>query len=154
MKKLVLSMGILFLGAVALKAQSVTPSPSTNAEMTFEKEVHDYGTVKQGADGNCEFVFTNTGTTPLVISDARGSCGCTVPTWPKEPIKPGAKSSIKVHYDTKRPGPISKTVTITANVEGQTKVLRIKGTVEATDPANSNTGAPTNTNGGLAPKND
>ncbi|MFI5204969.1 MAG: DUF1573 domain-containing protein [Flavobacteriales bacterium] len=153
MKKLILSMGLLFLGAVALKAQSVTPSPASGAEMTFEKEVHDYGTVKQGADGNCEFIFTNTGTTPLVISDARGSCGCTVPTWPKEPIKPGAKSTIKVHYDTKRPGPISKTVTVTANVEGGTKVLRIKGTVEATATTPTN-GAPVKTETGVTPKND
>lgn len=147
MKKLIISMGILFLGAVALKAQNATPE--TGAEMTFEKEVHDYGTLQQGANGDCEFVFTNTGTANLVIQDARGSCGCTVPEWPKDPIKPGAKNAIKVHYDTKRPGPINKTVTITANVEGGTKVLRIKGMVEATQPA----GAPVKNDTG-APKNE
>lgn len=150
MKKLILSMGVLFLGAVALKAQTVpTTTNEPVTEMTFEKDVHDYGTITQGANGDCEFVFTNTGAHPLIIKDARGSCGCTVPEWPKEPIKPGQKSSIKVHYDTKRVMPINKTVTITANIEGGTKTLRIKGNVIA--PAS--TGAPVNTSEGMAPKN-
>src|SRR5688500_14133308 len=127
MKKMILSMGVLSLGAVALKPQRVTPSPASGADMTLDSIVHAYGTGTQGDGGNCVFVLSNPGTTPLVISAARGSCGCTVPTWPKEPIKPGAKSTLKVHYHTKRPGPISKTVTVTANVEGGTKVLRIKG---------------------------
>jgi hypothetical protein len=148
MKKLILSMGILFLGAVASKAQTA-PVAAQQAEMTFQKEVHDYGEIKQGANGDCEFKFTNTGSAPLIISDAKGSCGCTVPEWPKNPIKPGETSSIKVHYDTKRQGPINKTVTVTANIEGGTKVLRIKGNVLAPE----NTGAPVNNNTG-APRND
>ncbi|MCB0756766.1 MAG: DUF1573 domain-containing protein, partial [Flavobacteriales bacterium] len=69
---------------------------------------------------------------PLIISKAKGSCGCTVPEWPKEPIAPGAKSAIKVKYDTKRVGPISKSVTITSNsVDNSTFLLKIKGTVKA-----------------------
>nr|MDP6908462.1 DUF1573 domain-containing protein [Flavobacteriales bacterium] len=79
-----------------------------------------------------EFVFTNSGTEPLIISKAKGSCGCTVPEWPKEPIAPGAKASIKVKYDTKRVGPISKSVTITSNsVDSSTALLKIKGSVKA-----------------------
>ena len=66
----------------------------------------------------------------MIISNARGSCGCTVPTWPKEPIKPGTEGVIKVKYDTNRPGPINKSVTITSNAKTPTKVLRIKGNVE------------------------
>lgn len=147
MKKLILSMGILFLGAVATKAQNA-PVAAQQAEMTFSKEVHDYGDIKQGGNGDSEFKFTNTGSAPLIISDAKGSCGCTVPEWPKNPIKPGETASIKVHYDTKRVGPINKTVTVTANIEGGTKVIRIKGNVlqpETTGaPVNNTNGAPRN----------
>ncbi len=101
-------------------------------QIEFEKSEHDYGEIEQGGDGKTEFVFTNTGTEPLIISKAKGSCGCTVPTWPKEPIAPGAKSSIEVKYDTKRVGPISKSVTITSNsVDSGTVLLKIKGSVKA-----------------------
>jgi hypothetical protein len=80
----------------------------------------------------------------LIISNAKGSCGCTVPEWPKEPIAPGAKASIKVKYDTNRPGVINKNVTITSNaVNSPEKVIYIKGTVS---PAPEN-GTPTNTSG-------
>jgi hypothetical protein len=84
----------------------------------------------------------------LIISNAKGSCGCTVPEWPKEPIAPGAKATIKVKYDTKRPGAINKSVTITSNaVNEPTKVIRIKGNVlpapEGTAPVN-NSGVPAN----------
>src|SRR4051812_4643232 len=69
---------------------SEKPANNPNApEISFENEIHDYGTIKQGANGACEFKFKNTGKEPLVISNARGSCGCTVPTWPKEPIMKG-----------------------------------------------------------------
>ena len=101
-------------------------------QIEFDRIEHDYGTIDQGGDGKTEFVFTNTGTEPLIISKAKGSCGCTVPTWPKEPIAPGAKASIEVKYDTKRVGPISKSVTITSNsVDNSTALLKIKGTVKA-----------------------
>lgn len=145
MKTLVLSLGLLFLGTVAFTSN--VNAQVAGAEVSFDKEVHDYGNVKQGGNGECEFKFTNTGTEPLIISDAKGSCGCTVPEWPKTPIKPGETASIKVKYDTKRVGPINKTVTVTSNATTEpTKTLRIKGTVEAVE----STGAPVNTNGGPA----
>lgn len=101
-------------------------------QIDFERIEHDYGTIDQGGNGKTEFVFTNTGTEPLIISKAKGSCGCTVPTWPKEPIAPGASASVEVKYDTKRVGPISKSVTITSNsVDQSTALLKIKGTVKA-----------------------
>ena len=109
MKKLLFALSIVF-AASSLNAQTpVEKGP----KMVFSKEVHDYGTIKYDGDPNCSFEFTNTGDEPLIISNAKGSCGCTVPEWPKEPIAPGEKGSIKVKYDTKREGPISKTVTIT-----------------------------------------
>jgi len=138
MKKMILWMGITFLGSTMTQAQTQVGT----AEITFQKEVHDYGDVKQGANGECEFKFTNTGTVPLIISEARKSCGCTIPEWPKYPIKPGETASIKVSYDTKRVGPINKTVTIVANIEGGEKVIRIKGNVLA----NSTEGVPVNKN--------
>lgn len=122
--------------AFGLKAQETKQAAPQVAdadapEMVFESELHDYGTIKQGADGTYEFKFTNTGNSDLLISNARGSCGCTVPTWPKEAVKKGASSIIKVHYDTNRIGAFSKTVTITSNAKTPTKVISIKGVVEA-----------------------
>ena len=140
MKGLFLSLVMLagsFFVTSAVKAQ-----PESGAKIEFEKEVHDYGNVKYGANGTCTFEFKNTGNAPLIISKATGSCGCTVPSWPKEPIAPGAKGTITVKYDTKRPGPISKSVTITTNASNEpSKVIRIKGTVgpapEGTTPTNN-----------------
>ena len=102
--------------------------------MTFEKELHDFGTIEQEGNGTYEFKFKNTGKEPLVISNAKGSCGCTVPSWPKEPINPGASGIIKVTYDTKRVGPFTKTVTISSNAKTSEKVITIKGTVKVEEP--------------------
>ncbi len=135
MKKLFLAM-TLFAGSFGAFAQQETvPSaiaPDPNAPtMSFDKDAIDYGTIKQDADGYRTFTFTNTGKTPLIISEAHGSCGCTVPTYPKEPIMPGQKAEIKVHYDTHRVGPFSKSVTVNSNAKNSPVVLRISGTVEA-----------------------
>jgi hypothetical protein len=125
----------LMLGIVSLSvAQEVVTGPS----ITLDKDVHDYGTIQQGANGTCEFTVTNSGTEPLIISRCKGSCGCTVPQCEKAPIAPGATSAITVKYDTKRIGPINKSVTITSNASNEpTKVIRIKGKVEASDLGNS-----------------
>jgi hypothetical protein len=146
MKKALFSLVVMFVGLTAFN--KVDAQIETGPKIEFTKETHDYGTVKYGADGTCTFEFKNTGNEPLIISNAKGSCGCTVPEWPKEPIAPGAKGSIKVKYDTKRPGAINKSVTITSNaVNEPTKVIRIKGNVlpapEGAAPVNS-TGAPAN----------
>ena len=141
MKGLFLSLAML---AGTFFVSSTVKAQESGAKIEFEKEVHDYGNIKYGANGTCTFEFKNTGNAPLIISKAQGSCGCTVPEWPKEPIPPGGKSVIKVKYDTKRPGPISKSVTITSNaVNEPSKVIRIKGTV---GPAPEGT-TPTNTSG-------
>ena len=117
-------------------------------EISFEKDIHDFGTLEVNGDATTEFKFTNTGTEPLIISNARGSCGCTVPEWPRKPIAPGESESIKVKYDSKRIGPINKSVTITSNAENEpSKVLRIKGKINSapkdnTSPENKVSGAP------------
>ena len=101
------------------------------AEIKFVTEEIDYGTIKQGADGVRVFEFKNTGKAPLVISGASSSCGCTVPSWPKEPIAPGASGKIEVKYDTTRVGQIAKTILVNSNAKDTpTVALRIKGQVE------------------------
>ncbi len=102
--------------------------------MVFEAETMDYGVIEQNSDPYRVFNFTNEGTEPLIIKSARGSCGCTVPTYPTEPIAPGESAEIKVRYDTKRIGKFRKTVTLTTNGEPATKVLTITGEVKKPAP--------------------
>jgi uncharacterized protein DUF1573 len=153
MKKIVLLSAFFIFGITASNAQEIASNTSVKKEvkkvkttkkskkavmpkvqgpgMVFENETIDYGTIAPNSDGKREFVFTNNGTEPLIIMNAQGSCGCTVPTFPKEPIAPGAKAVIGVKYDTSRAGqPFNKTVTLTTNIkETPTKTLTIKGTV-------------------------
>ena len=95
----------------------------------FVSEEIDYGKIQQHADGIRVFKFTNTGNAPIVISNAKGSCGCTVPTYPKNVILPGETGEINVKYATDRIGAFTKTVTLTSNASEPSKVLRIKGEV-------------------------
>ncbi len=139
MKKVLLSLVVMFGMISYLAAQ--TPGQSGPA-ITVDKEVHDYGDVVFGGDGSCEFKVTNTGNEDLIISKCKGSCGCTVPKCDPNPIKAGDTSIITVKYDTKRPGPINKSVTINSNaVNEPVKVVRIKGNVGA-DPNAAPAGAP------------
>lgn len=128
----------LFLSSVSFAQEHKTAAPAklepvkvseNGPEILFVKEQHDFGTISKGDNGTTEFSFKNTGKEPLIITDAKGSCGCTVPQWPKEPIKPGASASIKVTYDTKRVGAFTKTVTLTSNAKTPSKILTIKGVV-------------------------
>ncbi len=130
MKKLLFAFSFIAASTFAFAQESNPNAP----EISFEKETIDYGTIEQGADGKREFVFTNTGKEPLIITNAKGSCGCTIPKWPREPIGPGEQSVIKVSYDTKRLGSFNKSVTITSNAKTATKVVKIKGTVEKVAP--------------------
>lgn len=151
MKKLLFSFVLLAFISLTASAQDVAkPSVNQNsAEITFDKTVHDYGTVYQDGNGTCEFKFTNTGKEPLILSKPLSSCGCTVPTWPQEPILPGKSDVIKVTYNTKSIGPINKTVTVNSNAKTSRVVLQIKGNVVA-KPATSepvkttSTGSPVN----------
>ncbi|MDD5150731.1 MAG: DUF1573 domain-containing protein [Flavobacterium sp.] len=121
--------------AQTTKVAAVVLPKVEGAGMVFDTETIDYGTVAHNADGNRKFEFTNNGNKPLIITNTQGSCGCTVPTTPKEPIAPGSKGVIGVKYATDRVGAFTKTVTVTSNAEGMpTKVLTIKGTV-LPDPA-------------------
>jgi hypothetical protein len=151
MKKILLFVAVALLGTSVTFAQAKVKKEKkvkastevkaykpeiTGAGMKFETETVDYGTIQQNADGKREFVFVNNGDKPLIITNATGSCGCTVPSFPKEPILPGQKAVIGVKYATDRVGAISKTVTVTSNAEGMpSKVLNIKGNVLAAPAA-------------------
>lgn len=141
MKKVLASVALIISIGFNVNAQengSVVPSIDPNAaEMKFETEVLDFGNVKFDANGVREFKVKNVGKSPLTISNVQGQCGCTSttidgkPGWPQEPILPGKTASIKVKYDTKRPGPFEKNVTITSNSKEPSKLVKIKGVVDA-----------------------
>jgi hypothetical protein len=102
------------------------------ASIKFNETTHDFGEINEGTVAKHTFQFTNNGDVPLVIKSARGSCGCTVPDWPKEPIAPGKTGEIKVQFNSSgKPGTQSKTVTLTTNTEAGTEVLNIKAQVKA-----------------------
>jgi hypothetical protein len=156
MKKVILSLGILALSCGITMAQGkkhkekgntasekqqtvATPTPPTTAapaasglkadDMAFSKDTHDFGTVQEGPDATCEFTFKNNGKEPIIIEKAQPSCGCTVPSFSKEPVPPGASGTISVAYHTKgKPNPFNKSITVVSNAG--TKMLTIKGNVE------------------------
>ena len=99
-------------------------------EITFKNNTHDFGELKEGPKATFQFEFTNTGKEPLIITNCKASCGCTVAKCPKEPIMPGEIGFITAVYNTKgRVGNFSKSVTITSNSKTPRKVIHIKGKV-------------------------
>lgn len=116
---------MLFVGMFSISAFA----QDKVAKIEFKTETIDYGTIEKGADGVRVFEFTNTGNAPLIISKASSTCGCTVPKKPDGPIMPGETGKIEVKYDTKRNGPIRKTITVVSNAETPTVALKIKGEV-------------------------
>jgi len=167
MKKVVLSLGLLMIIAAPSFAQDkkgkkevnktaaaetpsatlkmapaeAAPNGAVSADaMKFENETHDFGTIPEGPAAEYEFVFKNTGKEPIVIQRAQPSCGCTTPSYSKDPVLPGKNGTIKASYGTQgRPNAFTKTITVVTNVG--TKVLTIKGNVEkapeSSVPANS-----------------
>lgn len=111
------------------KKEEAQPVNKKAPEITFVKNLHDFGEIPNKGDGTYEFEFKNTGKEPLTITNVRTSCGCTTPFWPKEPINKGKTGVIKVKYDTKRVGNFTKTITVTSNAKNSTEVLTIKGKV-------------------------
>ncbi|MEH6705025.1 DUF1573 domain-containing protein [Galbibacter orientalis] len=103
--------------------------------MTFEETEFDFGNIPQGQTVEKVFKFKNTGDAPLVVTDAKSSCGCTIPQKPEAPVAPGETGEILVKYNGSGRNAVTKTVTITANTEKGTEQLRIKAFVEAKDAA-------------------
>ena len=97
---------------------------------SFDKETFDFGTVVEGEIVKTTFVITNNGKSDLVVTDAKATCGCTVPVWPKDPIGPGDKGNIEVSFNTSgKPNKQSKSVTLYTNTEKGTEVVKITGMV-------------------------
>lgn len=122
---------ILFIAGLLSMAPSKSTVENAVAILTFEKEVVDYGTIEQHADGTKIFSFKNEGDAPLIISNVKTTCGCTVPNYSKDPILPGDSGELEIKYDTKKLGAFTKTITVYSNAKEGKKTLKIKGTVVA-----------------------
>jgi len=105
---------------------------SGSPKITFTQMEHDFGTIRPGAEAVHYFVFSNTGNVPLIIQNVRTSCGCMVPAWPKAPVGPEVKDSIRVEYNTRVKGTFNKIITMQSNAENGLVELRIKGNVART----------------------
>jgi len=114
-------------------SSTMETSVNTNGALpvfTFTEEAHDFGAIEEGVIAKHDFEFTNTGNAPLIITNASGSCGCTVPSWPREPIAPGETGKIHVEFNSNsRTGNQTKTVTLSSNTVPNKKVLRISAQV-------------------------
>jgi len=118
--------------ATAQNTPATTPAPATTLKtenLNFKTEMHDFGTVEEGPTADFEFAFTNTGKEPIILQNVHASCGCTTPSYSKDPVLPGKTGIVKASYNTiGRPGAFTKSITVATNAG--TKVLTIKGTVE------------------------
>lgn len=155
MKRLVLLMGILVMTMGLAKAQDVKETEN-GPKIEFDKMVHDYGEVQYNANEGyveCEFRFTNTGDEPLyILQQPRSTCGCTVPSWPKEGVNPGESEVIKVKYRSTKVGNINKDISVVSNASNTPNItLHITGKVlpqaqESFPENNMGVGAPVNNN--------
>jgi len=158
MKKLFL-LALVVIAAVNIQAQSPKQAPAKNdapanpnaPKIIFGEETYQFGELVEGPKVTHEFKFTNTGKEPLILSNVHASCGCTTPSWPKEPVLPGKDAVILVTYNTQgRIGPFTKSITITSNADQPSKVIYIKGTVIKPEAEKS---VPVEPASILAPKN-
>jgi hypothetical protein len=125
---LIMMIGLLI--AVNVSAQATANVPAEEPHIQFKSLTHDFGNIPVNSNANCEFTFTNTGKVPLILTNVRASCGCTVPEWPKDPIQPGGTGVIKVKYTTvTHPNVINKSIIVNSNADNKQVVLRIKGEV-------------------------
>ena len=130
MKRFFFIVSLVLFSSTVVFSQQERESRSSD-EMAFETLSHDYGSIVYGADGSYKFVFKNNSQKPLVITNVKSSCGCTVPSWPKEPIQPGDSGSITVKYNTKLPGTFNKSVQVFSTADNSPVKLSIRGKVNA-----------------------
>lgn len=113
-------------------ATATTANASNAPAMKFEKDTHDFGKIKMGQKVIYDFKFTNTGKSPLIITDATATCGCTKPEWPKDPVKPGETGAIHVTFDSSgKQGLQDKLITVTANTVPAQNTVHLIGEVLA-----------------------
>jgi hypothetical protein len=132
MRTFLLPFAAAFLLHAAVAQPDAKPVGGTGPLIEIDTETIDYGTIPKGSDGYRQFTVTNTGDRPLILSECTGSCGCTVPKCDPTPILPGQRSVVRVHFDTERVGPFTKTVTVNSNAaNGAKKTVAVRGVVEA-----------------------
>ncbi len=137
LKSIGLLMMIAFISSLAIGQEPINAEQKDGPVISVESDTYDYGTIEQGSNGDCQITITNTGNETLIISKCKGSCGCTVPLCPVEPVLPGESAVINISYNTNRVGPITKKVTITSNaINSNTNTglgyeLYIRGNVKA-----------------------
>lgn len=140
MKKLIISTLIMFSGIMAVTAQEEIKTNENSQdlpEIFFEQTTYNFGNIDYEGNGTCEFVFKNTGKEPLLLTNVKATCGCTTPTWPKEPIKKGESGTIVVKYNTKLIGPFNKSIRVYSNAKTNLITLKIQGAVN--NPNNADT---------------
>jgi hypothetical protein len=120
---------LIFTSCLWLVAAGVLIAHSLVAVFKWDETTHDFGKIQQGKPVVAQFAFTNNGGVPLVISSAKGSCGCTGVEYPKEAVLPGKTGKITATFNAASVGAFNKTVTVVSNAEGGTKVLTIQGEV-------------------------
>ncbi len=118
-----------FIVLVLIVASCHQTVVNNDASIEFENTEYNYGKMEINGNGIYAFKFSNSGNTPLIIRNVTTSCGCTVPEWPKKPVKPGETASLKVNYDTSKPGVFRKTITVFFNGVDSPVVLSIRGEV-------------------------
>ncbi len=125
MKKNILFPLLTLFACILLKSTSFA-----QGELKFKTDNHDFGTVEEGTQAMYKFEFTNVGKEPVIVSNVQASCGCTTPSWTKEPVMPGKTGEITASYNSSgRPGAFNKTITVTSNASNPTQVLTLKGVV-------------------------
>lgn len=130
MKRLVFIISLIFMSSLVLVAQQER-KVKANAEMAFEKLSHDYGSIVYAANGGYDFKFKNNSQKPIVVTNVKSSCGCTVPSWPKEPIQPGESGKITVKYNTKLAGTFNKSIQVFSTADNSPVKLSVRGKVNA-----------------------
>lgn len=131
-RKLFLITGILTLVfAVLISGYTQSEGQIDGPQIVFDKEIHDFGIIYVNGDGTCFFILTNTGNEPLILTNVRAGCGCTVPDWPRKPIMPGDTAIIQVEYITlNRPHKINRSIVVTSNaINKPVQMLRLRGTI-------------------------
>ncbi|MEA3316635.1 MAG: DUF1573 domain-containing protein [Bacteroidota bacterium] len=133
MKKTIFTLLLIAITSISVFSQE--EEIKTNKEdknlpdIFFKVKDHDFGTIQYKEEAIYKFKFTNTGKEPLLLTNVRSSCGCTVPTWPKKPIKPGKKGEIAVKYNTRILNSFSKSIMVFSNAKTSQVRLTIKGKV-------------------------
>ena len=131
MKKIFVPLVLIFSVIFMSSADLVNKNEAVfgMAKFQWKETTHDFGKIEQGTPVEYKFTFKNTGQIPLVISRVQASCGCTVTEYSKDPVAPGKEGFVKATYDAARTGTFNKSVRVTANIDGGSEMLRIKGEV-------------------------